>query len=209
MSQSVRRAADASPVVPRIGTAGWGIPRDDDAAFPAGGSRLERYAARLRCVEINSSFYRSHRRSTYERWAHTVPEEFRFAVKSRRRSRTRSGSSIATMRSSAFSTRAAAWVPNSACCWCSCHPVSPTMRHGPARSSTRRVAARRWPGLVYLRLHGSPRTYASPYDDARLDEVAARLRHMSVPAWCIFDNTKFGAATGNALAVDAAIRTPH
>jgi len=32
---------------------------------------------------------------------------------------------------------------------------------------------------------------------------------MSVPAWCIFDNTKFGAATGNALAVDAAIRTPH
>lgn len=32
-------------------------------------------------VEINSSFYRSHRPETYARWAAAVPEHFRFAVK--------------------------------------------------------------------------------------------------------------------------------
>jgi uncharacterized protein YecE (DUF72 family) len=32
-------------------------------------------------VEINSCFYRPHRFTTYERWAASVPEEFRFAVK--------------------------------------------------------------------------------------------------------------------------------
>ena len=40
-----------------------------------------RYARRLNCVEINSSFYRSHRMSTYRRWADSTPESFRFAVK--------------------------------------------------------------------------------------------------------------------------------
>lgn len=42
---------------------------------------LERYAHRFSCVEINSSFYRSHRAATWTRWAATVPESFRFAVK--------------------------------------------------------------------------------------------------------------------------------
>lgn len=32
-------------------------------------------------AEINSSFHRPHRPGTYERWAATVPENFRFAVK--------------------------------------------------------------------------------------------------------------------------------
>src|SRR3954452_11395225 len=49
--------------------------------FPPGGSNLERYAARFSCAEINSSFYRPHRRATYERWAASVPADFRFAVK--------------------------------------------------------------------------------------------------------------------------------
>ena len=50
-------------------------------AFPSGDSVLARYARVFDCVEINSSFYRPHRRSTYERWAATVPNGFRFAVK--------------------------------------------------------------------------------------------------------------------------------
>lgn len=33
------------------------------------------------CVEINSTFYRSHRGSTYARWAESVPADFRFALK--------------------------------------------------------------------------------------------------------------------------------
>ncbi len=64
-----------------IGTAGWSVPRDSSHAFPAQGSHLERYASRLHGVEINSSFYRPHRPSTYARWAAAVPADFRFAVK--------------------------------------------------------------------------------------------------------------------------------
>jgi uncharacterized protein YecE (DUF72 family) len=64
-----------------IGTAGWGIPAQYAAAFPQGGTHLERYAGRLGAVEINSSFYRPHLPKTYQRWAGTVPEDFRFAVK--------------------------------------------------------------------------------------------------------------------------------
>lgn len=64
-----------------IGCAGWSLGREHWPAFPAEGSHLQRYAARLNCVEINSSFYRPHRRSTYERWAASVPDGFRFSVK--------------------------------------------------------------------------------------------------------------------------------
>jgi uncharacterized protein YecE (DUF72 family) len=48
---------------------------------PEGGSNLERYGARFNAAEINSSFYRSHRPDTYRRWADSVPNGFRFAVK--------------------------------------------------------------------------------------------------------------------------------
>jgi uncharacterized protein YecE (DUF72 family) len=65
----------------RIGTAAWSIPKEHAAAFPPIGSHLERYGAVLNAVEINSSFYRPHRTVTYERWAASVPENFRFAVK--------------------------------------------------------------------------------------------------------------------------------
>jgi uncharacterized protein YecE (DUF72 family) len=65
----------------RIGTAGWSIPKQHAAAFPASGSHLERYAQRFNAVEINTSFYRPHRKTTYQRWAASVPADFRFAVK--------------------------------------------------------------------------------------------------------------------------------
>lgn len=66
---------------PRIGTAGWTLPRAWQEAFPRDGSHLERYAARFPAVEINSSFYRQHRRATWTRWGASVPARFRFAVK--------------------------------------------------------------------------------------------------------------------------------
>jgi uncharacterized protein YecE (DUF72 family) len=69
-----------------IGTAGWTLPKQHRALFPTlvsgtKSSHLEQYATRLRCVEINSSFHRPHRRATWERWAATTPPDFRFAVK--------------------------------------------------------------------------------------------------------------------------------
>ncbi len=77
---------EAKSVMPalRIGTAGWSIPKQHAAAFPTHGSNLERYARCLNAVEINSSFYRPHRRATYERWAASVPADFAFAVKAPR-----------------------------------------------------------------------------------------------------------------------------
>lgn len=65
----------------RIGTAGWTIPASAADAFPSEGSSLERYSARFDCVEINSSFHRSHRPDTWGRWASAVPEGFRFSAK--------------------------------------------------------------------------------------------------------------------------------
>ena len=65
----------------QVGCAGWSIPREYAEHFPAGGTHLERYAQRLPAVEINSSFYRPHRPQTYARWAASVPDTFRFAVK--------------------------------------------------------------------------------------------------------------------------------
>lgn len=64
-----------------IGCAGWSLPRDQWTAFPDEGTHLQRYAARFSCAEINSSFYRPHRPATYAKWADSVPEDFRFAVK--------------------------------------------------------------------------------------------------------------------------------
>jgi uncharacterized protein YecE (DUF72 family) len=64
-----------------IGTAGWNVPSQYAVDFRSAGTHLQRYATRLNAVEINSSFYRPHRRQTYERWARSVPEHFRFAVK--------------------------------------------------------------------------------------------------------------------------------
>jgi uncharacterized protein YecE (DUF72 family) len=65
----------------RIGTAGWSIPAAAAPGFAGAGTQLERYARRFGAVEINSSFYRPHRRTTYERWAAGVPGDFRFSVK--------------------------------------------------------------------------------------------------------------------------------
>lgn len=67
-----------------IGCAGWALPRAEQPAFPAQGTHLQRYGARLPAVEINSSFYRPHRPATYARWAASVPDDFRFAVKAPR-----------------------------------------------------------------------------------------------------------------------------
>jgi uncharacterized protein YecE (DUF72 family) len=56
-----------------------------------------------------------------------------------------------------------------------------------------------WRGVVYYRLHGSPRCYFSPYQQPFLAAIAARVREADAPAWCIFDNTGSGAAFENAV----------
>ena len=64
-----------------VGTAAWSIGREVADQFPSEGSSLARYAAILNGVEINSSFYKTHKPDTWRRWADSVPESFRFSVK--------------------------------------------------------------------------------------------------------------------------------
>lgn len=71
----------ACPQTLRLGTAGWSIASRYGQEFPGEGSHLQRYARRMNCVEIDTSFYRPHRRETYERWAASVRDDFRFSVK--------------------------------------------------------------------------------------------------------------------------------
>jgi uncharacterized protein YecE (DUF72 family) len=56
-----------------------------------------------------------------------------------------------------------------------------------------------WAGLVYRRLHGSPRMYYSGYSADYLDETARLVAHGLQEQWCIFDNTALGEATHDAL----------
>ncbi|MFN3930783.1 MAG: DUF72 domain-containing protein [Brevundimonas sp.] len=65
----------------RIGTAGWSLPAAVADRLPGAGAHLERYARVMNAAEINSSFHRPHRRTTYERWAESTPDAFRFSVK--------------------------------------------------------------------------------------------------------------------------------
>jgi uncharacterized protein YecE (DUF72 family) len=64
-----------------VGTAGWSIPRRWVGAFPDYGSGLEKYARVIGAVELDSTFSRRHRASTFEKWRDAVPPSFRFAVK--------------------------------------------------------------------------------------------------------------------------------
>jgi uncharacterized protein YecE (DUF72 family) len=72
---------DSLPAGVHLGIAGWAIRREHTHRFAEVGSHLQRYATLFNAVEINSCFYRPHRLATYERWAASVPDTFRFAVK--------------------------------------------------------------------------------------------------------------------------------
>jgi uncharacterized protein YecE (DUF72 family) len=84
LSKAPARAKPPAHCTTYVGVAGWSIPSRYQDELPGHGSHLERYAQRLRAVEINSSFHRHHRPQTYARWAASVPETFRFAVKTPR-----------------------------------------------------------------------------------------------------------------------------
>jgi uncharacterized protein YecE (DUF72 family) len=77
-----RHISSRSPV--RVRCAGWSIPRHAAAYFASPGGHLDRYSQVFNSCEINSSFYRPHKKATWERWARSVPVEFRFSVKAPR-----------------------------------------------------------------------------------------------------------------------------
>lgn len=244
-----------------VGTAGWALPKDHASHFTAPvegvkSSNLERYASRLTCVEINSSFHRPHRRTTWERWAATAPAQFRFAVKAPKAithvaKLVDTGGALldffnaihglgdklgpvlvqlppklafdAGVAEEFFTTlrelhpgavvlepRHPSWLAS---------PADQLLRRfevaraaaDPPKGSMLAAAPAGWAGLAYWRLHGSPRTYYSNYDQDWLQDFAARLRAIEATAvdrqtWVIFDNTALGHATGNAAWLDDELR---
>lgn len=64
-----------------VGCAGWSLPRELQSWFGEGASHLTRYASRFPVAEINSSFHRAHQPWVYQRWAASVPPDFRFSAK--------------------------------------------------------------------------------------------------------------------------------
>lgn len=63
--------------------------------------------------------------------------------------------------------------------------------------------------VVYMRLHGSPDMYRSNYETDRLKvyvEILKEYAAQGLCTWCIFDNTTFGHATGNALIMNSLLK---
>ena len=255
MAASPRPAPTAAAPL-YIGTAGWSLPRASQHRFvqDAELSHLERYARQLTAVEINSSFYRPHQRSTYELWAAATPAHFRFCVKlpraithdarlhdcgpllaafldQARGLGERLGCLLVQLPPSlaldapvataflrtlrcqygpggiAVEPRHASWfTPEGDALlagWQAARVLADPVRHAPAGS-----APGGWPELVYVRPHGSPRMYYSAYDAKLVRALAARLqqaRREARSVWCMFDNTASGAATQNALDLQAAL----
>ena len=80
-----------------------------------------------------------------------------------------------------------------------------------AADPSRIKAAKRpaaWPGIIYYRLHGSPRKYWSRYSPDRVRAWASDLRAANVDAWCIFDNTASGAAIENGVELVSVVGSP-
>jgi uncharacterized protein YecE (DUF72 family) len=231
-----------------VGCAGWSLPLAEQEHFPGDGTHLSRYAGRFPVVEINTSFHRPHRPSTYARWAESVPAGFRFSVKIPKAIThvqrlldaedaldtflaeagalgDRLGCLLVQLPPSlAFDAEVAAaffralrerW-PGAA----ACEPRHPNWFDAEAdrllaEMRVARVAADPapvpaaaepggWDGLVYRRLHGSPRTYYSGYGEDYVAALAPRLAAEATagaPSWCIFDNTAAGAAATAALAL--------
>jgi uncharacterized protein YecE (DUF72 family) len=70
-----------------VGTSGWHYKHWRDIFYPRELSQREwfaHYAGHFPTVELNNSFYRQPKDSTWEQWRRAAPEGFRFAVKANR-----------------------------------------------------------------------------------------------------------------------------
>jgi uncharacterized protein YecE (DUF72 family) len=233
----------------RVAIAGWSVRKEHFELFDGQGSHLERYASRFSAVEINSSFYRSHKRETYERWAASVPKGFRFAVKMPKQLTHEHHLQHTGPELTQFVREIGGLGEKLGCVLVQlppglaydprtvetffaalraryrgplvCEPRHSTWFTGAAdrrleAHGVGRVAADPSCGeggdqpsgsdrVAYFRLHGSPVMYHSSYGDDYLSQLEQRLRALAkhAPAWCVFDNTARGAATINALDLQA------
>lgn len=67
-----------------IGTSGWAFPNWIGVLYPEGlpqSKWLNYYSQIFNCVEVNSTFYRLFKPSTYSNWLRSVAEDFKFIIK--------------------------------------------------------------------------------------------------------------------------------
>jgi uncharacterized protein YecE (DUF72 family) len=230
----------------RIGTSGWNYPcwRAD---FYAGTPRthwLRHCGEHFTGIEVNATFYRLQRESTFAAWREQTPSDFRFAIKGNRylthnkklidpaepvlleRQRAAAlGDKLAAViwqlprqlrknmpRLVAFADALTQWpearhaVEFRHASWFDDEVRRCLHRYGIAACMS---DAADWPmwdvvttDLVYVRLHGHTRTYASSYSTVALRRWAARVRGWLAEGWEVhvyFDNDAEGAAPKNAL----------
>jgi len=223
----------------RTGTAGWSLPSKPNEE----GSHLFHYSRTLGCVEINSSFYRPHRASTWARWATETPADFRFSIKAPRTITHEAKLRNVQVQLKAFleqieplqekagpilfqlppsfefetasareflgclrtlyqgdavlEPRHATWFTADVHDLLKSHMIARVAADPPKGS-----AQAGKPGgamhFAYYRLHGSPRTYYSNYEDPFLSSLAESVKTLK-NAWIIFDNTALSHAYPNAL----------
>ncbi len=66
-----------------------------------------------------------------------------------------------------------------------------------------------WRGIIYRRLHGSPRIYYSAYEEQFIAAIAKEiLQEADGENWCIFDNTARGEALGDAARLMRRLECP-
>jgi uncharacterized protein YecE (DUF72 family) len=227
-----------------VGCATWAIGEANTHLLPPGRGNLGRYAQRLTAAEVNSSFHRSHRPTTWARWAASVGPSFRFSVKvpktvtHERRLAGVEGLVAAFLeeiaplgpklgpllvqlppsfawdarvvaafldllagRAVVVEPRHASWFDDDVDAFLAERRIA-RVAADPA-VVPRAADPGGWDGLRYFRLHGAPVTYRSPYSDAFLDALTARLEPGD---WCVFDNTASGAALPNAVALMSRLR---
>ncbi len=227
----------------RIGTAGWSVPKGEKEQ----GTHLSRYSRTLPCVEINSSFYRPHRATTWAKWAEETPPDFRFSIKAPKtvthEEKLRNTGpllkaffgQIEPMREKAgpvlfqlppslsfdfvlaedffslvrelyngevvLEPRHATWFTGSVNVLLKRLAIA-RVAADPPKSDPIAAAPGGDTRLGYYRLHGSPRTYYSNYEDEFLTAFATEIKsHENV--WVIFDNTALSYAYSNALKLQA------
>lgn len=224
----------------RIGTAGWGIPSNMREDFPLGKNHLEQYSQVFNAVEINSSFHKSHKKKTYERWAAISPSDFQFSVKMFKEIthvkglvdvefdlekffeevmglQTKLGPLLIQLPPKlGFETDVAnnffelvrklfkgkiVLEPRNIS-WGLLEAVTMLHEYKITLVNADPVKVPRETNLKtqfsYYRLHGSPIIYSSSYSSTFLEQLAKTIKNSS---WVIFDNTRLGAATQNALAL--------
>jgi len=223
----------------RIGTAGWSLPKGSVGE----GSRLVRYSRVLSCLEINSTFYRPHRASTWARWAAETPADFRFSIKAPKtithEAKLRgaesllrafleqiqpvaekagpllfqlppslefdlavAGEFLGGLRALyqgevALEPRHASWFTPAVEALLTAQKVARVVAD-PAKGAPVAAEPGGDTGLVYCRLHGSPRVYYSSYGEEFLVGLASRVSGYA-NCWIVFDNTALSHAFANAL----------